>query len=186
MTKHDSPYDSTTVTHFTEPVVQDENHRPVPDRSNLSALYPHPKTFDERQKDQEQRDRLREERLPKHPHVKIALFGSALLSVALLFAQNVINMWMTGGIAGIFFSFALWLILFGGVIMWIKYTNNIFYVYGKSASLFWIGCSGMLTLFAVMWATNWPISFMASHLMPFFSLGYLIGLIIVGNVTIRS
>lgn len=52
----------------------------------------------------------------------MAFLGCILLAVTLLFIQGIGNMWMTGGMVDIFFSFALWLGLFGAIIWWVKYT----------------------------------------------------------------
>lgn len=168
MTSHDTnnSNESVTATHSVDSAVRDEDSDTADsnfDRSSLSTLYPNPKTFDEKQKDKEQREELHKERLPKYPHIKIAFSGGALLTAALLLIQKIGGMWMGGGIAGIFFSFALWLALLGAIVWWIKYVNTVFYAFDVSTILFWIGCSVTLYIIAILYMTGWPIDFTTSY-----------------------
>lgn len=108
------------------------------DYSSLGKLYPRPKSYDEIAKDDEMRSKNYANRLPKLWHLKVSLSGGLLVGIFALFIFNLKNLWLSGNIALIFFSFFATLILFGLFYIWIKYTNSLFYSSAKSSTVFWL------------------------------------------------
>jgi hypothetical protein len=182
MDKNNNPSKKTTpeIRHFidTEPQVSGKSAlENQTDRSSLSALYPQPMTSEERYENNKIREKARSKKLPKHSYLTISLLGSILLAAGLIFLQNVTSIWVGGGMPFIFLSFAIWLVLFGLAIAWIKYVNKAFDTLGELVSIFWVVYIAFLSGLAVAMIVGWPMSFTAEYSILFLSGAHLMFLL---------
>lgn len=112
-------------------------------RSKLSALYPSPKSYEERQKDDELREALYRRRWPKHPSLSISVYGTFTVGVFLWFIQNIATWWFSGTSGAVvmsivFFTSAICLVVLGLFFAWARYVNKMFSYFGGLQVLFWI------------------------------------------------
>tara|TARA_Y100000114_G_C11749386_1_gene323412 strand:- start:1463 stop:2044 length:582 start_codon:yes stop_codon:yes gene_type:complete len=150
------------IAHFAEDAERraGSSEAPVqPNHSELAALYPSPKTADQQRAEDEEREVLHQRKLPKYPFLTIPFFGTFVFIGGLIFAQNILKMWMTGSIGVIFFSFALWLALCGSFVAWARYSNAVLYVLGRMSTLFWAGFGVILVVMSVLFLLRWPVPF---------------------------
>lgn len=134
------------------------------DRSHLADLYPAAKTSDQLQQDERKRQALLRKRLPKYPQLSIALGGSVIFIALLLLVPSVGDLWQSGSISAIFFSFALSLVFFGSTVMWIRYANKTLYGFGVSARAFWGGYSWLVVLLMIAYGLSQTIDFAGAYL----------------------
>lgn len=150
------------IAHFAEDTERKADSLEAPvqlNHSELADLYPSPKTVDQQRADDEEREALYQRKLPKYPFLTIPFFGTFVFIGGLIFAQNILKMWMTGSIGVIFFSFALWLVLCGSFVAWVRYSNAVLYSLGRASTLFWAGFGIILTVIGVLCLLRWPVPF---------------------------
>lgn len=119
--------------------MNDENISKDYDRSNLGELYPKAKTIDEMHRDDLKRQAMYGDRAPKRPYITIPLYGGAVVAIMTFFIQNVARMWAFGDLGSVFFSFGIWIIIVGLIVLWVRHVNKTFYRLATSARYFWIG-----------------------------------------------
>lgn len=164
-----NPKPTTKVSHFVESIYSADSHdrtserqdsvgKGTIDRSGLGKIYPTPKTYEQRQ----EQDRLRLEayrhRLPRYPRLNIAILSSLVFGLSALFIRNFEQLWMSGQIWIIFLSFAGILLLFFLAMACIKYTSNIFYLFGGSMTEFGIIYVCAIILLLIIWLSGWLAS----------------------------
>lgn len=106
------------------------------DPSNLGELYPVPKTFEELEQMDADREALYKKRRPRKPRIKIAAFSSILLIGALLLSVNLEGMWFFGQLVGVTLSFIILMALFFLGWAWYSYAFNVFYAYVRPFQFF--------------------------------------------------
>ncbi len=144
------------ITHFAESdATSAGDSNGLPDRSDLGVLYPEAKTYEQLSKDKLRRAEMFKKRLPKHPGLNIAMYGSVVFLMIIFLLHNLESLWMSGNITVIFFSFAVWMILGYAVISWAKYTNELFYSAGGLVRKFWIIYIAALMLISAIMASGW-------------------------------
>lgn len=136
------------------------------DRSDLKNHYPEPKTYDELRKQDDERQARYEARLPKLPSLRIGLLSGVTYAALVAYMQHVFAMWVTGGIALIFFSFLIAILLLGLGTWWLKFTNATFYSFAKSSIAFVVATLILVFIGLALWilevfASNtllwWPL-----------------------------
>lgn len=126
------------------------------DRSELSKLYPNPKTYEERKADSEKRQEMYRSRLPKSPHLVIALYGSGVFGLAVWFVQNLNTWWLDSSnpavaMSRVFFSFSIALMLLFLFVAWVNYANKLLNALQNATNLFWIVYGVLVTALLLLW-----------------------------------
>lgn len=122
----------------------------IPDASGLGTLYPTAKTADEIHRDNLERQKMLDSRLPKFFRLKIALSTSLAFAFLLSFSINMEWMWGTGDTGTVFQSFGLGLVLAFVVWLCVRYMSKVFYAYGWSPRVFGFSYAGaVFTLYAL-------------------------------------
>jgi hypothetical protein len=133
-----------TETNTPESTPPDPNSqgRGVRDQSHLVQLYPTPKTYEQRKRDDIIRQLHYRSRWPRRPYLNVALYGGPVIGMVLWFMQN-IETWWTGSdteaiaMKNIFFSFSVSVIILALLYAWIHYVHKIFQYFSGSAQVFW-------------------------------------------------
>lgn len=161
MSKH------TKITHFAELSDIDKyaitNNMPH-DQSDLGKLYPTPKTYDQRLKDELERNKIFRRRLPKYPSIQIAVLGSIIFGLAVLFIQSIeqtteqlrqSDSGMANVMLTVFFSFTLSLAVLGLAFLWVRHVIYMFDVFGGRMRLFWVVYGTILFFIMGAWLSGW-------------------------------
>lgn len=124
------------------------------DRSRLSELYPRVKTLEEIEQDDNERVERFKHRLPKHSALKAGVYAGIIYSLTVVFMQYVEAMWFSGGIALIFISFLLVIVLLGLGAWWVKFVQDTFYQFAKISAPFLLIAGAIAFLGIVIWITG--------------------------------
>ena len=184
------------VSHFTSKGVSISKNaaRHTLDQPRLARLYPDPKTYEQRQQDDDVRQQAYRRRLPKYPSLAIAMYGSIFLGLCVWFAQNLSSWWLGNGdsgttMAAVFFTFAMGLALAFMGIIWVNYVNKVLSYFDGAVRIFWlvqsISIAGLLSLWLSGWAgihhtsLLWIPALMLIHFtVVFFSARYIAGRVV--------
>ncbi len=150
----------------------------------MSSLYPTPKTFDERAKENEERQRRHRGRLPKVPWLTIPIFGSFVAWLILHFIRIIPEMWNTEDMGPIFMSFTIWMGIFGLFIWWAMYTHKVVYAFGRSPGAFWLAYLGVLMTLLVIYTSGLMPGSNAASKIDSFGVAHcvLLGLLVVVSI----
>lgn len=111
---------------------------PTPhDKKSLQDLYPAPKTYEERVRDDELRQERYRQRRPRYVRTRIALLLTAAYVAILLLIAN-IQMFWAAGIAGVSLSYAAGIAIVLLLAACFRYISKAFYVYGWSTPVFMV------------------------------------------------
>ncbi|MEO5950278.1 MAG: hypothetical protein ABIQ04_02410 [Candidatus Saccharimonadales bacterium] len=131
------------------------------DRSNLTALYPKPKTYAQREMDDKLRQKSFRRKWPKYPALNIAVYGSVLFGLIIRFAQS-LNVWWFSNpsdsgatMSIVFFSFILGLGLVFLIIAWVGFVNRQFSYFGGLLRLFWLTYGVIIAIMVGLWLSSW-------------------------------
>lgn len=119
---------------YKEPIARTTDGRVDP--RALGDLYPVPKTFAERMKDDEARKNLFIKRQPRFVRIQMALYVSIIVIATLIYAITIQSMWVAGSIGSVFLSFAIAIILAFLLLSCWKYVVRTFYQFNCTVALF--------------------------------------------------
>ncbi len=160
------------------------------DRSRLARLYPKPKTYEQRKRDDILRQKSYRRQWPKHPHLNIAAYGSAILGLTVWFIQNLNDSWFGNSNKGlimstVFLSFAVGIVLVFLIIAWVNYVNKQFSYFGGLASVFWLFYAVSVAVLLALWLSGWiwdytnilwiPVLIVLHFIIAFFSTRRIVG-----------
>lgn len=116
---------------------------------DLDKIYPKPKTYDQIEQDNLERQKLFESRRPERPAEKIALFTSGILLFTLIFLEN-FQAILFSTIVGISLILSIVLISCFAIYTCAKFIDRTFYSYGKSKTMFLTICivSAVILIYA--------------------------------------
>lgn len=134
----------------------------VKDRSDLSDLYPAPKTYEQIKQGEALLQKSYRRRLPKRPHVTIAGYGAIVFAGIVVFAQNITNWWTPElgenkaiTVSLVFFSFALLIVLAALFVVWVNYTMKLFSHFEGATKPFWLIYGVSVAILLTVWLNGW-------------------------------
>jgi len=150
------------ISHFapTGPSETSPANKNRPNQSNLTRLYPNPKTYEQKKQDEKLLQKSYRHQWPKYPYLNISTYGSTIFGLIIWFSQNIKTWWFGNGDFGlvmstVFFSFAIWLIVAFSFIAWINYVNKQFSYFGGMTRLFWLIYIILIALLLTLWQSGW-------------------------------
>lgn len=154
----------------------------------MNQLYPTPKTQAERDADDARRAERYRRQLPKLPWATIPLLGAGTLYLLIEFIRITPEMWADGSSAFIFFTFFMWLVVAGGMVVWARYTYKVLYAHNLSSVIFW-PCWALI-LGAVMTlrftgTVSFPIALLSS-IGAVVVYAFLLAILVVGLFVLRK
>lgn len=185
---------SRRISHFVDPnlIIEEKKNQKNrnADRSDLGRLYPVPKTYEQYKEDDARRVELYKKRLPKYPIFYISFFGSLCFGLIALFLQNLGLVWTGsaggGGMAVIFFSFAIWLGLYWALLSWIRYVNKSLYMLLGRVRAFWSLYGACIFILLLFWLNGFLLP--ATHILwiPILATAHLLITLLASSLFLRT